>query len=179
MMNYLMMPSPLGRLKLITSDQGLLAVLWPKERLGRVPEVRAQASCDHPILLMAKEQLQQYFAGSRKEFDVPLDIRGSDFQRNVWQGLRSISFGQTKSYAQLANVLGRDVRSARAVGMACGRNPLSIIIPCHRVLGASGQLTGFAGGVESKKFLLDLEQHKRVLAVNEKGQHSDYILNVR
>jgi methylated-DNA-[protein]-cysteine S-methyltransferase len=111
----------------------------------------------HPILLVTERQLEQYFAGERKTFSVPLDMRGTSFQKNLWEALLAIPFGETRSYGQLAKQLG-NARAMRAVGAANGRNPVSIIVPCHRVIGSSGKLIGFAGGLETKARLLSLEE---------------------
>jgi methylated-DNA-[protein]-cysteine S-methyltransferase len=111
----------------------------------------------HPILLHTERQLDEYFAGKRKTFSIALDIRGTSFQKNVWEALLAIPFGETRSYGQLAKQLGNS-KAMRAVGAANGRNPMSIIVPCHRVIGSSGKLTGFAGGLETKARLLSLEE---------------------
>ncbi|HEX6875207.1 MAG TPA: methylated-DNA--[protein]-cysteine S-methyltransferase, partial [Nocardioidaceae bacterium] len=112
----------------------------------------------HPILVEAVRQLRAYFAGDLKEFDLPLDPSGSAFQRSVWEQLRKIGYGETASYGEIARRLGMTGAASRAVGLANGRNPIPIVIPCHRVVGAKGALTGYAGGVERKQALLDLEQ---------------------
>ncbi|PJI88559.1 methylated-DNA--[protein]-cysteine S-methyltransferase [Sphingomonas koreensis] len=148
--------SPVGTLRLVASDTGLVAILWPNERPGRVPLGPTVEDAGHPILARAAMQVDGYFAGTLRAFDVPLDFRGTDFQRSVWQALLTIPFGETRSYAQIADQIGRPTAS-RAVGAANGRNPVSIIAPCHRVIGANGALTGFAGGLEAKRLLLDLE----------------------
>jgi methylated-DNA-[protein]-cysteine S-methyltransferase len=110
----------------------------------------------HPVLVETERQLGEYFAGRRREFSVALDMRGTRFQRDVWEALLAIPFGETRSYGQLARQLGNQ-RATRAVGAANGRNPVSIIVPCHRVIGSSGKLTGFAGGLDVKARLLNLE----------------------
>jgi methylated-DNA-[protein]-cysteine S-methyltransferase len=110
----------------------------------------------HPILLETERQLSEYFAGKRTRFAVPLEPRGSEFQKRVWSALKEIPFGKTRSYLDLAKTIGLP-KASRAVGAANGKNPLSIILPCHRVVGASGALTGFAGGLETKAKLLTLE----------------------
>jgi methylated-DNA-[protein]-cysteine S-methyltransferase len=151
--------SPVGRLTFVGSDAGLRAVLWPVERPGRVvlPDDLA-VTPDHPVLVRAMEQVAQYLAGERRAFDVPLDLHGTAFQVKVWHGLLAIGYGTTSTYGAEAGRLG-DARKARAVGAAVGRNPVSIIVPCHRVVGANGSLTGFAGGLDAKTFLLGLERH--------------------
>lgn len=148
---------PVGLLTLVAGDAGLVAILWPEERRGRVP-FAAQAERDpHPVLDEAELQLTDYFAGKRRSFDLPLDFRGTDFQRQVWAALLTIPFGETRSYGAIAAAIGRPSAS-RAVGAANGRNPISIVAPCHRVIGESGKLTGFAGGLAAKAFLLDHER---------------------
>ena len=150
------MDTPVGRLRLVAGDQGLVAVLWPDDDPKRVQIGEPVEAPDHPILSQARRELSEYFAGQRRGFTVPLDFRGSDFQKKVWAALLEIPFGETRSYGQLATQLG-DRNASRAVGAANGRNPISIIAPCHRVIGASGKLTGFAGGLETKAYLLNLE----------------------
>lgn len=147
------MESPVGKLKLVASDKGLVAVLWQKDRPTRVRLGELAKDDQHPVLLKAERQLGEYFAGKRKEFAIPLDMRGTPFQKNVWEALLAIPFGETRSYGQLAKQLGNS-NATRAVGAANGRNPLPIIVPCHRVIGSSGSLTGFGGGLETKAYLL-------------------------
>jgi methylated-DNA-[protein]-cysteine S-methyltransferase len=149
--------SPVGKLKVIASEQGLVAILWENDNPLRVRLERATEDADQPILRQTEQQLEEYFSGSRKSFSIPLDIRGTSFQKDVWQQLLAIPFGQTRSYGELAKELGRPLAS-RAVGAANGRNPLSIVVPCHRVIGSSGKLTGFAGGLDTKARLLELEK---------------------
>lgn len=146
--------SPLGVLMLVASDKGLTGVWWPDDaRMANLGD----ADPDHPVLQQAARELDEYFAGERTQFDVPLDPVGTDFQRAAWQVLRGIDYATTISYAEQARRLG-DPNKARAVGAANGRNPLSIIVPCHRVIGSSGSLTGFAGGVDTKQWLLEFER---------------------
>jgi methylated-DNA-[protein]-cysteine S-methyltransferase len=154
---YKTMESPVGQLKLVASDEGLVAVLWQNDRPSRVRLGELIEDDQHPILLKAERQLDEYFAGKRKEFEVPLDMRGTSFQKNVWEALLAIPFGETRSYGQLAKQLGNP-NATRAVGAANGRNPLSIIVPCHRVIGSTRKLTGFGGGLETKAHLLNLEE---------------------
>lgn len=151
--------SPLGALRLVGSDAGLRAVLWPNEREGRVAFDEEPTPGAHPILDRAATQLDEYITGDRTDFDVALDPVGTDFQRSVWAALQAIPYGETRSYGDLAADLDRP-GAARAVGAATGRNPISIIIPCHRLVGASGSLTGFAGGIESKRWLIDHETNR-------------------
>jgi methylated-DNA-[protein]-cysteine S-methyltransferase len=148
---------PIGQLKLVASDKGLVAILWENDSPRRVRLSELTTDQRHPVLLETERQLMEYFAGSRKTFSVALDIRGTQFQKNVWEALLAIPFGETRSYGQLAIQLGNP-RATRAVGAANGRNPISIIVPCHRVIGSSGKLTGFAGGLTAKAHLLNLEK---------------------
>lgn len=150
------MASPVGELTLVADTDGLMAILWPDDDPARVRIDQRVEANDHPILNETARQLAEYFAGQRKAFAIPLHFHGTDFQRHVWAALLTIPFGETRSYADIARAIGRPT-ATRAVGAANGRNPISIIAPCHRVVGSNGALTGFAGGVETKKFLLDLE----------------------
>lgn len=150
------MLSPVGPLKLVASNAGLVAILWPDDKPGRVRLGAMAEDPNHPLLVETERQLSAYFAGTLARFDVPLDFRGTDFQRSVWQALLTIPFGETRSYAAIARQIGRPA-AVRAVGAANGRNPISIIAPCHRVIGSNGALTGFAGGLEAKDYLLRLE----------------------
>jgi methylated-DNA-[protein]-cysteine S-methyltransferase len=161
---YKMIHSPVGKLKLVASDRGLVAVLWQNEKPSRVPLNELVEDPMHPILLDTERELDEYFAGRRKTFSIPLDMRGTSFQKDVWHALLGIPFGETRSYGQLAKQLGNP-QAMRAVGAANGRNPISIIVPCHRVIGASGKLTGFAGGLETKAHLLSLEESGAILFV--------------
>lgn len=149
--------SPVGRLTLVASETGLRAVLWPSDDPTRVPTVVGAMARRNEVIDRAVSQLDEYFAGQRREFDLPLEPVGTPFQQSVWNVLRAIPYGSTMTYAEQAAALG-DAKKARAVGSANGRNPLSIVVPCHRVIGASGALTGFAGGTAAKKRLLDLER---------------------
>ena len=151
-------PSPVGHLTLVASDAGLAAVLWENDSPRRVPLAITAEDPKHPVLREAERQLKDYFAGKRTSFDLPLDFHGTDFQKRVWKALLKIPFGETRSYGQIAHALGKPT-AMRAVGAANGKNPISIIAPCHRVIGKDGQLTGFAGGLKAKAHLLALEQH--------------------
>jgi methylated-DNA-[protein]-cysteine S-methyltransferase len=153
---YKEMESPVGKLKLVASSNALVAVLWEQERPNRVKLPAPKLDIEQPILLEAERQLKEYFSGRRTEFDLPLELNGSEFQKKVWRALREIPFGQTRSYPYLAKTIG-SARAVRAVGAANGKNPLSIVVPCHRVVGANGSLTGFAGGLDVKAKLLALE----------------------
>jgi methylated-DNA-[protein]-cysteine S-methyltransferase len=148
--------SPVGPLTIVASDRGVRAVMWPDD-VGRVPIGAATHDPGHPIVVVAARQLAEYFAGERERFDLPLDAIGTDFQRSAWTALSTIPFATTISYGEQAALMG-DRRKARAVGAANGRNPISIIVPCHRVVGADGSLTGFAGGVDTKSWLLTHER---------------------
>jgi methylated-DNA-[protein]-cysteine S-methyltransferase len=150
------MPSPIGPLKLIGSDRGLAAILWQNQRSNRAAARGATEDPHHPVLRAARRQLEEYFALKRKTFDVPLDFVGTPFQKRVWSALLTIPFGETRTYGEIAQDLG-DRNATRAVGAANGKNPIPIIAPCHRVIGASGSLVGFGGGLDVKAALLDLE----------------------
>ncbi|TQM13063.1 methylated-DNA-[protein]-cysteine S-methyltransferase [Pseudoxanthomonas sp. 3HH-4] len=146
--------SPVGTLTLAATDDGLHAIEFPR---NRHPASRAGwTEGQHPVLDLAARQLDEYFAATRLAFDLPLAPRGTDFQRTVWLALAGIAYGETVSYAQLAQRVGKPT-AMRAVGAANGRNPLPIVLPCHRVIGADGSLTGFGGGLPTKQFLLELE----------------------
>lgn len=145
-------PSPVGELT-VTSDGEALTGLYMDGHGRAFP---GHAEVEDPVLAAARRQLEEYFEGSRREFDLPLHPRGTPFQREVWEALGAIGYGETLSYGELAARLGRP-GAARAVGLANGRNPISIVVPCHRVIGADGALTGYGGGIERKRFLLDLE----------------------
>jgi methylated-DNA-[protein]-cysteine S-methyltransferase len=151
------MESPVGPLTIVASDAGVRAVLWPTDNPKRVPLGDVQPRDDHPLLSIAVEQLGEYFDGRRQNFDLPLDPTGTEFQQSAWTVLRTIPFGTTVSYGEQAEQMG-DKRKARAVGAANGRNPISIIVPCHRVVGSNGSLTGFAGGIDTKDWLLTHER---------------------
>lgn len=162
MLHTATLESPVGRLTLVASDAGLVAILWPDDvaadpRPARVPLGETTQAPDHPVLAETRAQLTAYFAGTLTQFTVPLDLRGTDFQKAVWTALLAIPFGETRSYADVARAIGRPT-ATRAVGAANGRNPVSIIAPCHRVVGSNGTLTGFAGGLAAKRFLLAHER---------------------
>jgi methylated-DNA-[protein]-cysteine S-methyltransferase len=148
---------PVGELKLVASDKGLAAILWENDDPGRVRLGPLVEDRDHPILVETERQLGDYFAGSLRAFSIPLDFNGTDFQKQVWAALLAIPFGETRSYAEIARAVGRPT-AFRAVGAANGRNPISIIAPCHRVIGTNGSLTGFAGGLKAKQLLLGMER---------------------
>lgn len=147
------MASPVGMLTLVAGANGLAAILWEDDKPGRVRLGAMEEQADHPVLVETATQLTAYFAGERTSFDLPLDMAGSVFQKRVWAQLLAIPFGQTRSYAEIARAIGSP-GAVRAVGAANGRNPVSIVAPCHRVIGSNGTLTGFAGGLEAKRYLL-------------------------
>jgi methylated-DNA-[protein]-cysteine S-methyltransferase len=147
------MDSPVGLLTLVAGANGLAAILWEDDRPGRVRLGSLAERPDHPVLVAAEAQLRAYFSGERTTFDLPLDPTGTDFQKRVWAALLTIPFGETRSYGEIARAIGSPA-AVRAVGAANGRNPLSIVAPCHRVIGGNGSLTGFAGGLDAKRFLL-------------------------
>jgi methylated-DNA-[protein]-cysteine S-methyltransferase len=157
---YKMAPSPVGRLELVASDAGLAAILWENDNPRRVPLNIVAEALDHPVLLETEKQLREYFAGQRRQFSVPLDFSGTEFQNQVWQALLAIPYGETRTYGEIARQIGKPA-AVRAVGAANGRNPISIIAPCHRVVGSTGKLTGFAGGLAAKAHLLELEDAGR------------------
>ncbi|WP_434655749.1 methylated-DNA--[protein]-cysteine S-methyltransferase [Pseudomonas sp. R3-56] len=153
---YQTIQSPVGELILVARGMKLAAILWENERLNRVRLGPLEQDSDHPTLKETERQLLEYFSGQRRRFELELDFAGTDFQVRVWQALLTIPFGETRSYRDIAIQIGQPT-ATRAVGAANGRNPISIIAPCHRVIGTSGSLTGFAGGLAAKQFLLSLE----------------------
>jgi methylated-DNA-[protein]-cysteine S-methyltransferase len=159
-MYYSYIETPIGQLTLFGNDKGLTGINFPSGKNQIIPDIHYQKN--EQKLAKAAQQLDEYFSGKRKEFTIPLDINGSDFQKTVWEALRSIPYGQTMSYGDIAKMIGRPTAS-RAVGMANGRNQIPIIIPCHRVIGADKSLTGFAGGLETKKILLLLEKSAYII----------------
>lgn len=162
MTQYTVFDSPLGPLTAVANDDGLAAVYMAEHK--RRPDLASLGfsveTSVNPFLAATVEQLGEYFAGSRQTFDIPLAPVGNDFQHRVWAALATIPFGELRSYGDLAEMLG-DRSMAQAVGSANGRNPISIIVPCHRVVGADGSLVGYAGGLERKEFLLELENPRR------------------
>ncbi len=151
---YTIFSSRLGDVTIQANDDGLLGIWF--ETYTTKPKELGREDRKHNVLAEACKQLTEYFEGSRKIFDVPLAAKGTDFQKQVWQALTQIPFGETWSYQDLANAIGNP-KAVRAVGLANGKNPISVIVPCHRVIGKSGKLTGYAGGLERKKALLALE----------------------
>jgi methylated-DNA-[protein]-cysteine S-methyltransferase len=165
------MDSPVGQLKLVANGERLAAILWENDKPNRVRLGELIEANDRGVLIETERQLQEYFAGTRHAFDLALDFQGTEFQKKVWHALLTIPFGQTRSYAEIAQQIG-NVNAVRAVGAANGRNPISIVAPCHRVIGASGELTGFAGGLANKMLLLSLEAGQTSLeaAVDTQGK---------
>jgi methylated-DNA-[protein]-cysteine S-methyltransferase len=157
---YDAMDSPVGVLTIIASEDGLCAILWDHDLKNGSDEQlihKLKQSATDKIIINTKQQLGEYFKGLRKVFDLPLVINGTPFQNLAWHELQKIPYAQTISYGEQAKRLG-DKNKARAVGMANGLNPISIVIPCHRVIGSNGSLTGFGGGLDRKEFLLQLEK---------------------
>jgi methylated-DNA-[protein]-cysteine S-methyltransferase len=144
--------SPVGRLRLVADAGALVGVLFP----DHLPEPRGDERPDDPVLVQTARELNEYFAGRRRTFDVPLRIGGTPFQHSVWSALREIGYGDTCSYADIARAIGRPT-ATRAVGAANGQNPLSIVVPCHRVIGSDRRLVGYGGGLPRKQWLLALE----------------------
>ena len=150
--------SPIGRLRLVATDQGLSHLLFDQQ-VGEDLESDGDAveADDHPVLAAATAQLAEYFAGRRQEFDIPLDLTGTEFQRAAWSALASVPFGETRSYRQQAEAIGRP-KAVRAIGAANGKNPVPIVLPCHRIVGSDGSLTGYGGGLPIKEYLLNHER---------------------
>jgi methylated-DNA-[protein]-cysteine S-methyltransferase len=159
---YKVMESPVGQLKLVANGSKLSAILWENDKPNRVRLGAMQEAEDSPVLAETERQLHEYFAGKRNRFELELDFAGTEFQKKVWAALLTIPFGETRSYGEIAVQIGSP-KAVRAVGAANGKNPISIIAPCHRVIGASGALTGFAGGLDIKKLLLSLERSDDLL----------------
>lgn len=163
-LHYKEIKSPLGTITLIASDEALVALYVNDESMPK--KTLAKKNEKHPLLLKAQLQLSEYFSGKRQQFDLPLDPTGTLFQNKAWRALAKIPYGQVWSYGKQANYL-KAPNAQRAVGGANGKNPIPIIIPCHRVIGSTGKLTGFSGGMDMKVYLLKLEGHQ-VDAVNLK-----------
>jgi methylated-DNA-[protein]-cysteine S-methyltransferase len=152
--HYTTMPSPLGELQLVAGPRGLTRIVFPDDRQPVQPESHWKTA--DKVVRRAERQLNEYFAGDREEFDLPLDPQGTPFQMRVWRALLQIPYGETISYGELARRIGRP-KAQRAVGAANGSNPLPIIVPCHRVIGSNGSLTGYGGGLDIKRQLLEIE----------------------
>jgi methylated-DNA-[protein]-cysteine S-methyltransferase len=148
--------SPVGKLKLVASEKGLASILWEHDHGERIETNPGTEDENHPVLLETEKQLAEYFAKKRKIFSLTLDFEGTDFQKKVWEALLTIPFGETRSYGAIARQIGHS-KAVRAVGGAANKNPISIIAPCHRVVGSTGNLVGFGGGIANKTFLLQLE----------------------
>ncbi|WP_328328813.1 methylated-DNA--[protein]-cysteine S-methyltransferase [Kribbella sp. NBC_00382] len=156
-MTYAVIDSPLGPLTLVAADTGELAGLYLEQHRHR-PPLETFGLRDDSILPEVQQQLKEYFAGDRTTFDVPLRLTGTPFQQRVWEALKDIPYGEITTYGQLAATLGLVPGASRAVGLANGKNPVSIIVPCHRVVGSTGSLTGYGGGLDRKQRLLHHER---------------------
>ena len=152
--------SPFGTLEIEASAEGISAIRWPASSATNEQDpcltIDPAGSSEDALLETAKTQLDEYFQGARKGFELPLSLTGTPFQQLVWNALKAIPYGTTASYGAIANAIGRP-RAVRAVGRAIGCNPVPLIIPCHRVIGAGGKLTGFSGGLDRKRWLLQRE----------------------
>jgi methylated-DNA-[protein]-cysteine S-methyltransferase len=153
---YTFMESPVGPIQLLTDGEALTGLFMNQHKGGPETGEDWVRDDDNAVLSEARRQLTAYFTGEQKDFDLPLAPRGTEFQKRVWEALKQIPYGVTISYGELARRIG-DPKASRAVGLANGSNPISIIVPCHRVIGANGKLTGYGGGIERKKTLLELE----------------------
>lgn len=152
-MNYLIYQSPIGAYLIGADDTNILAI-------DRIDETGTIIQKETPLLRVAKQQLSEYFAGQRTVFDLPIKTAGTAFQQQVWQALKAIPYGETRSYKEIAAAIGNP-KAVRAVGGANNKNPIFIVIPCHRVIGSSGQLVGYGGGLDAKVFLLALESQNK------------------
>ena len=155
---WTLMDSPVGELRIVEHRGAITAIEFSPFRPNVAGRPLGERADDDPVLVRAVEQLRAYFARDLKEFDLPLAPQGTDFQQRVWAALREIGYGDTASYGEIAHRLGMSNAASRAVGVANGRNPIPIVVPCHRVIGADGTLTGYAGGLERKQTLLEIEQ---------------------
>ncbi|WP_285486542.1 methylated-DNA--[protein]-cysteine S-methyltransferase [Amycolatopsis taiwanensis] len=160
-MSHTIMDSPVGPLTLVAAGGALTGLYMDRQRYR--PSEETFGDRDDEPFAGAIRQLEEYFAGERTDFDLDLAPRGTPFQRTVWAALREIPYGETVSYGELAGLIGRP-GSARAVGAANGRNPIGIIVPCHRVVGSTGDLTGYGGGLDRKRHLLDFERRAAVMS---------------
>lgn len=160
---YKIVDSPVGTLKLVANGNGLAAILWENDDPKRVRLGALEYDSRDGVLLQTERQLINYFAGRRTCFSIELAMAGTDFQRRVWNALLTIPFGETRSYADIARQIGTP-QAFRAVGAANGRNPVSIIVPCHRAIGSDGGMHGFAGGLAAKRYLLALERERGSIA---------------
>lgn len=157
---YTVMESPVGGITLIADNDNLCAIYWPNQKPDNKKFPDLERNDRSKVLKSTVKQLNSYFKGKRTDFDLPLRPVGTNFQEQVWQALTTISYGDTVSYGDIANDI-KSPKAVRAVGAAIGKNPISIIIPCHRVIGSDGKLTGFAGGLSTKEFLLNLENNHK------------------
>ena len=149
-MNYFIYAMPLGRLTIVANESGLTQILFGPH------SIEGAAKRPSALTNTAATQLQEYFAGKRRDFDLPLDPHGTEFQLKVWEQLKRIPYGETRTYAQIAEAVGSP-KGFRAVGLVNNKNPLPIVVPCHRVIGAGGKLVGYAAGIKIKRYLLELE----------------------
>jgi methylated-DNA-[protein]-cysteine S-methyltransferase len=159
MPTHLVVDSPCGRLTLVAEGDALRGLYMHQQRHRPADLTFGERSAGAEIFDRTRAQLEEYFAGTRREFDLPLAFRGTPFQRAVWTALLDIPYGETASYGELAQLLGKPA-AARAVGLANGKNPISIVVPCHRVIGSTGSLTGYGGGLERKEYLLGFERRR-------------------
>ena len=157
---YAVVPSPIGPLTLVCADEALTGLHMETERHRPPVESFGERDESEALLVEAARQLTAYFAGSLIDFDLPIQLAGTPFQRRVWTALAGVPYGETVSYGELAGQIGQPT-AARAVGLANGRNPIAIVVPCHRVVGATGSLVGYGGGLDRKRYLLALEQQGR------------------
>ncbi|MBQ7883713.1 MAG: methylated-DNA--[Phascolarctobacterium sp.] len=148
-----LLETPIGNLRISASNKGIVEIVFTDE------EVTAFGANENKFLAEACKQLQEYFAKERTSFDLTLDVQGTEFQEKVWEELKKIPYGEVRTYQDIATALGNP-KAVRAVGMANNRNPICIVVPCHRVIGKNNKLTGYAGGVEKKEYLLNLESGK-------------------
>ncbi len=155
-LKYKIIRSPVGALKIIVTESALTAILWDNEKLNRVRLDQMIEDSKDSLILETEKQLNEYFNHRRTEFNLPLETQGTSFQKDVWELLNQIPYGSIHTYKDIAHGVHRP-KAVRAVGTAIGRNPISIVIPCHRVIASNGGLAGFAGGLDRKKILLDLE----------------------
>ncbi len=160
LLKYKIIKSPVGPLKIVIRDQTLVAILWDNEKPNRVRLDQMTEDKKDPLILETEKQLNEYFLHQRRTFNLPLETLGTPFQQDVWQLLKQIPYGSTWSYKEIALKMDRS-QAVRAVGTAIGRNPISIVVPCHRVIAFDGSLAGFAGGIDRKKILLGLESTVR------------------
>ncbi len=158
LLKYKIVKSPVGFLKIVVRDQTLVAILWDNEKLNRVRLDQMNEDKKDLLILEVEKQLNEYFRHQRKDFKLPMETQGTSFQQEVWQLLTQIPYSSTWTYKDIAKKINHP-KAVRAVGAAIGRNPISIVIPCHRVIASNGSLTGFAGGLNRKKTLLDLESN--------------------